>query len=1208
MRTDCQINIGGYNEWNDALVPTETLAFRELHVAAMMGSKMVIFGGSSTSFSSSLSDTLIYDTDLATWSQVDESEECPDARLAAAFTAFDNFSQPLLFVYGGLSHLASNSTGDVFSDTWIFDGQHWQKVPSQGPPGLWGARAVYDDGYIYMYGGFETFVDISQGWSVTGNIWRFNTNTFLWDLQPLPALGQPPLSRSLSSVAVLDGSLYLVSGCQSSTQLQSRIDRCAGSLNDLWSFSLQNYSWTPLLPSGSFPNGTSWLSPLNSTAFLAYYGDLYVSVITVYNMQMNMWSGVTVFEGLPSPSGRFGTSFCQIGPDQFYLFGGTVYGTFFTDSWNFYLNNGVWIDVLADPTPPARYLLSGSMIGETIILFGGITGPASSDLWVWNSTTYLWMNITQSSPWPPARCNHATVIRQGAMFLFGGFDNLYVLGDCWKLDLNTYVWENLNCNGGPPPRQGHGLVLVDENSALLFGGAEVDWASLAYNDTWLWYFNSTESNAAWVNISSVGPAPRYQFSMERFSNNQIVVYGGWFIANPWAFSDVWAFDIASRTWRQLSLSEDSFLPVGRTLHGSAMVGCSKMIVTSGRIGNQFANVASNETFSGEFTDTNTWRWRGITTVDLTPRFGHYSGVIGHNDESCLAPDYEAQSYLLISVMGRSGSQWVSNSDVLQTVLLGCDAGFFVDGGYFNNSCVACPIATYASLPGSSKCTPCGLGTTTPTNGSTTASACALCQDDYCANGGLCTIDINNQPVCECTFWYDSDSLCHQLSVGAIALISGIGGFLLLMAIFWRRVFLWIKASRKTQENEFHKKLESQEQEYEKAWRIEWAELSIQKKVGSGAFGDVFKAFWGDRPVAVKKLRSEWSETDLRHRHYGSFTQGVHLRFEDEIKFIRRIKHANVVLCYGAGKFNNTLFLVLEFCSRGSLYEILKDREQDLPWQRRLELALDAARGLQYLHDLAEPCIHRDVKSLNILVSQGWVAKISDFGTLKAANDLEVGVDNSVGLPATQSTNVGTRLWKAPEVLSGHPHTKKSDVYSFGVVLWELKTRELPIRPGYPPSFHDSWPESYRELIEICCNRLAADRPSMEDVARKLMLMATERLPRTVEDPAIHFATSFSSRGSESLVASTESVSAEASVRKLIDQYKRADAHAVTARETLMRLYTEIQSVLMLHPTPRRERFDELSTYIPTVASINDIEAEESTPLFKKSDIVSHYFE
>ncbi len=220
------------------------------------------------------------------------------------------------------SDLASNSTGDAFSDTWIFDGQHWQRVPSQGPPGLWGARAVYDDGYIYMYGGFETYVDINQGWSVTGNVWRFNTDTLLWDLQPLPAVGQTPMSRSLSSIAVIDGSLYLVSGCQSSTQLQIRIDRCAGSLNDMWSFSLQNYSWTPLSPSGSFPNGTSWLNPLNSTAFLAYYGDLYVSVLSVYNMQTNMWSPATVFEALASPSGRFGTSFCQIGPDQYYLYGG----------------------------------------------------------------------------------------------------------------------------------------------------------------------------------------------------------------------------------------------------------------------------------------------------------------------------------------------------------------------------------------------------------------------------------------------------------------------------------------------------------------------------------------------------------------------------------------------------------------------------------------------------------------------------------------------------------------------------------------------------------------------------------------------------------------------------------------------------------------------------------------------------------------------
>jgi serine/threonine protein kinase len=76
------------------------------------------------------------------------------------------------------------------------------------------------------------------------------------------------------------------------------------------------------------------------------------------------------------------------------------------------------------------------------------------------------------------------------------------------------------------------------------------------------------------------------------------------------------------------------------------------------------------------------------------------------------------------------------------------------------------------------------------------------------------------------------------------------------------------------------------------------------------------------------------------------------------------------------------FLVLEFCSRGSLLSLLKDKQIELPRFLRLDLALNAAKGLEFLHSLKPSVVHRDIKSPNVLVSEGWIAKIADFGSLK----------------------------------------------------------------------------------------------------------------------------------------------------------------------------------------------------------------------------------
>ena len=200
-------------------------------------------------------------------------------------------------------------------------------------------------------------------------------------------------------------------------------------------------------------------------------------------------------------------------------------------------------------------------------------------------------------------------------------------------------------------------------------------------------------------------------------------------------------------------------------------------------------------------------------------------------------------------------------------------------------------------------------------------------------------------------------------------------------------------------------------------------IKAGSKVAAGHFGEVYRCTFRGKVVAVKRIvlnnDSEKQEDDFRK----------------EITILGNQNHSAILPIYGACTKRPNLCFVCEFMERGSLFDVLRSPTAavDLTWPRRLNIALTTARGMSYLHSRTPRIVHRDLKSMNLLVSQDWELKICDFGISREQHRTYLSTKHQAGSPA----------WMAPETLRGERSTEKVDVYSFGVILWELMTLALP---------------------------------------------------------------------------------------------------------------------------------------------------------------------
>ncbi|WJX64330.1 hypothetical protein P8452_49128 [Trifolium repens] len=189
-------------------------------------------------------------------------------------------------------------------------------------------------------------------------------------------------------------------------------------------------------------------------------------------------------------------------------------------------------------------------------------------------------------------------------------------------------------------------------------------------------------------------------------------------------------------------------------------------------------------------------------------------------------------------------------------------------------------------------------------------------------------------------------------------------------------------------------------------------FSLANKIGQGGFAEVYYGELRDQKIAIKKMKMQETR-----------------EFLSELKVLTSVHHRNLVHLIGYC-VEGYLFLVYEYMENGNLSQNLHNTAKEpMTWSTRLQIALDVARGLEYIHDHSVPVyIHRDIKSENILLNENLTGKIADFGLTKLT-DIASSTDNTDHV-------AGTFGYMPPENAYGRI-SRKIDVYAFGVVLYEL---------------------------------------------------------------------------------------------------------------------------------------------------------------------------
>uniref|UniRef100_A0A8R1DJF9 Tyrosine-protein kinase n=1 Tax=Caenorhabditis japonica TaxID=281687 RepID=A0A8R1DJF9_CAEJA len=277
--------------------------------------------------------------------------------------------------------------------------------------------------------------------------------------------------------------------------------------------------------------------------------------------------------------------------------------------------------------------------------------------------------------------------------------------------------------------------------------------------------------------------------------------------------------------------------------------------------------------------------------------------------------------------------------------------------------------------------------------------------------------------------------------------------------------------------------------FRSTWILRHEDVIINKKIGSGAFGEVFLARMVDPTseylldCAVKTMKQEAS-TDAK------------LRFHKEARMMRKnYKHNHVVMIFGVATLNSPLLIVMELCPNGSLISYLRKNKGKVSLLEKLRFIYETASGLSHLEKMN--CVHRDVAARNCLLSAKNAIKISDFGL---ADDRRLVIDTFLDkLPIK---------WLAPEIMQEKMYSLKSDIWAYGITVWEIfadgdepypglsnvQARAKIVAQDYRMKLPAEAPPEIVQIVETCWDKNPDKRKTMTVHSNALQIYYEARAP------------------------------------------------------------------------------------------------------------------